>query len=115
MKNIKIKKLELVELEVIHSELLNFITYQNTMLPKWKTWNQYYDCLLLLDIATKVYYSFRSKIEKTTGSTNISLSPSEAITLLQCCNRVSASRNGYASHCMQKISVLLHGELINLI
>ncbi|HEX8269786.1 MAG TPA: hypothetical protein VF581_07830 [Flavobacterium sp.] len=116
MKSIVLKKIELVEIEVLQKELINFITHRNATLLRDKHTDRYFDSILLLDIATKLVWNFRDRIEKTTKQVgNLKLTVSEAVTLLQCCNSVATLRNDYENYCMNKIAAMLHQELTNLI
>lgn len=115
MKNITLKKIELSDIIVLQNELLKFITAKSAVLRSAHVSNLYFDAILFVDVASRMYYTFRSKLEKTTAITaNLNLNATEAVVLLQCCNSNQGRRNQYEDYCMQKFSKLLHEELINL-
>jgi hypothetical protein len=116
MKQISLKKIEIVEIQVLQSELLNFLTYKNYDLQMIdKSSNDFYDAVLIIDILQKLYYNFRSKIEKTTKTTaNLNLSCSEAVILVLCCNFNKTIRANYDAFVMQKTLGLIHKQLIDL-
>lgn len=115
MNGIVLRKLEIPEIEVLQTELFNFLSYKNASLPHLnKRENEFFDTLLMIDISQKMYYSFRGKIEKTKAlEANINLSCSEAVILLSCCNFSKTVRNDFQKFVMHKVSTLLHQQLIN--
>lgn len=115
MTKIALKKLEIAEIQVLQSELVNYMTYKNASLITYKGTNVFFDAVLLIDISQKMVYNFRSKIERTSKSVaNLNLEPAEAVVLLQCCCNAATMRTGFEQHVMQKFAALLHKELINL-
>ena len=116
MKTVKLTKIEIVEIEVLQSQLQNYLTYKNATLPA-SSLNTvaYFETLLVIDLLQKLYYNFRSKIERTAKThSSLNFSISEAVILLQCCNSVLTMQNDYEKFVQHKISGLLHKELINL-
>ena len=115
MRKISLKKLEISEIRILQDELINFITYKNAVLLPLKNTDGYFDAVLLIDIAQKIAFSFRGKIERTTKTTaNLNLEPAEACVLLQCCCNYQTLRTGFEEFVMKKYAGLLHKELINL-
>ncbi|HLF51882.1 hypothetical protein [Flavobacterium sp.] len=116
MRNIALKKIEIVEIQVLQNELLNFLTYQSYEVQMIdKTDNKFLDCVLITDILQKLYYSFRSKIEKTSKAyATINLSPSEAVILILCCNSTNTIRGDFEKFVLQKTSDLIHWHLMSI-
>jgi len=116
MTTVKLKKIEIAEIEVLQGELLNFLTLKNARLGfLQKTENEYFDTLLTVDILQKLYYNFRGKIEKvskTLGS--LTLTVSESVMLMQVCSESATLQSDYCRHVLQKFLNLLFNELINL-
>ena len=116
MRSIKINKVEIVEIEVLQSELLNFITQKNATLLREKHSNDVFDLILVIDVAQKLFVAFRSKIERANKAiANITFAPNEAVVLLKVCNDRSTARSQYESFVMHKFMTLIHQEVINLI
>lgn len=116
MKTIKLKKIEITEIGILQKELFNFLSYKNaSFIHKNIHENSYFDSILLIDIAQKMYYSFRSKIEKiNTSFSSLNLSCSEAIVLLQCCNDKSQFTDEQTKFVLEKFQSLLYKELSEL-
>jgi hypothetical protein len=116
MKPISLKKMEVVEIEVLQQALMNMLTYKNAYYSIVDTdSNEYYDTILLIDVLQKLYYNFRGKIEKTSKTTaNLNLSCSEAVVILMCCNFDKSIRNDFEKFVTQKIGSLLHQQLISI-
>lgn len=116
MRTVKLSKIEIVEIKVLQSELQNYLSYKDASLSSnVRNVEAYFETLLVIDILQKLYYNFRGKIEKTTNNhASLNLSVSEAVMLLQCCNSRLTIQDNYDRFVMQKISALLHKELINI-
>lgn len=116
MKTVTLSKLEIVEIEALQRQLDNFITYKNASIRYMnRNDNKFYDAILMIDILQKLFYSFRSKIEKTTKTTaSLTLSVSEAVMILQVCNSALTMQDDYERFVMQKSSGLIHQQLMNI-
>lgn len=108
-----LNKLEIVEIQILQLQLQNFISFKNASLDKSS--DDYFDSILIIDIASDLYYNFRGKIEKTNKTmANLNLKHSEAVVLLLCCNNTKTLRNDYDNFVVQKTSTLIHQQLFNL-
>ena len=116
MKTIKLKKIEIIEIEILQKELFNFLTFKNSQfIHKSIHDNSYFDTILLIDIAQKMYYNFRGKIEKiNTSFSSLHLTCSEAIVLLQCCNDKSQFTDEPTKFVLEKFQSLIFKELSEL-
>ena len=116
MRKIKITKIEVVELEVLQGQLVNFITYKNSILLGLKNTDQYFSSVLLIDISRNLALAFRRLIENNnTGLATLNLSASEACVLMQCTSNNSKYTSHFENYVMQKFTGILHKELTNLI
>ena len=117
MKSIKLQKIEIVEFKSLQLMLLNFVThYSQIITSKSRDYDTIFDIILLLDLSSNLFYSFRSKIEKANKSTaNFSCTCAEAVVLLKVCNNQNYQLNEYDSFVARKFTDLIHKELINLI
>lgn len=113
MKAIELKKVEMVDLEVLQQEVQNFLTYKSSNIKA--TNSDYLDSLLVIDVLQRLYYNFRGKIERTArNEANLKLQVSDACVLLLCCTFNSSLRNEYDGFVMKKFSRLIHEQLINI-
>jgi|GEM_PF-2863309 len=116
MRKISIKRIEIQEIDVLQTELLNYITMKSATMIPTKNTDLYFQNLLLMEIAQEMYYSFRGKVERANKSiATLNCSVKEAVVLLQVCNDRSTIRDGFEKFVMQKFIGLIHKELINLI
>lgn len=114
MKTITINKLDISEVEAMRDHLNDYITYKNASLDR-KDFGKYANNLLLIDVAQKMYYSFRGKVEKASKNlVNFKLSISESVILLDCCVNCLAYKNDFEKFTIEKIKNILHKEIINL-
>lgn len=114
MKKIILTKMEIIEFEILRDQLNDYISWKNATLSATDFAN-YVNNLLLIDVAQKMFYGFRSKIEKATNATaNMKLNISEAIILLDCCTTVFMHKGEFERFTMEKIKNILHKQIINL-
>lgn len=115
MKAITLSKIELSEIEVLQQEVEFFSRWKSNGLQVNKNPVTYFNNLLLVDVSQRLFYNFRSKVEKLTRTTvTLKLSVSEAVVLLECCLFTDSIRTEFETYTMQKISRLLHQELVNI-
>ncbi|HMI08113.1 MAG TPA: hypothetical protein VK528_11240 [Flavobacterium sp.] len=114
MRKITIKKVKLKECEILQKELNTFIVNKSSGLLAVRHTNQWYTDLLLMDIAQKIYYSFRSRIENATQFSTLSFAANEAITLIQVILSANHHRESEESFVLDKFKNILHESLINL-
>lgn len=112
MKNIRITKLEIPEIQVMQEELFRFIARENANLKYSNP--DFYSRLLLLDIAHRLHKYFRTRIEQDAKVLILNCSVSEAILLLQVCNDADAQQTAYTAHTLRKFSSILEENMINL-
>ena len=114
MKTISLSKIEIVEFEVLRDKLNDYVDFKNNTYRS-NDFSKYVNNLLLIDIAQKMFYGFRTKIEKATKvNGTMKLSISEAIVLLDCCTTYGIYRNEFEKFTMEKIKNIVHKEIINL-
>jgi len=110
MKAIELKKVEVVEIQVLQKEVQKFLTYKNATISA--TDIDFFDSLLVIDVLQRLYYNFRGKIERTSRiEANLKLQVSEGCILLLCCTFNQSLRNEYDTFVMRKFSALLDQQL----
>jgi len=111
---ITLKKIKLVDIEIIQSELLKFIRHKVDNIAHCKDYEKYCNDIVVIDVLQSMFYTFRTKIENSKKVSNIAFTPSQAVILLFCCQWKRNDRTEEQQFTMQTISDLLHEKLINI-
>lgn len=111
---IALKKIKIADIEVIQSELLKFIRNKVDNISNCNDYEKYCNDIIIIDVLQSMFYIFRNKIENQKQFANISLSPSQAVILLFCCQWKRELRTDGQKFVMQTTSDLLHEKLINI-
>ena len=115
MKKIKLNNIEIAELQALYRELVEFVTYNNSILANYKHNDSYFSKVLLIEIAQSLCYFFRQKCEGSKTHASITLRLSEACVLLQVVTNSSKYRSEFEGFVARKFTDLLHKELTNLV
>ena len=111
---IVLKKIKKENLVIIQSELLKFIRHKVDNISHCNDYEKYCNDIIVIDVLQSMFYTFRTKIENPKNLSNISLSPSQAVILLFCCQWKREDRTDEQEFAMQTISDVLHERLINI-
>ncbi|OJV71079.1 MAG: hypothetical protein BGO42_04490 [Flavobacterium sp. 40-81] len=109
-----LKKIKIVDLEIIQSELLKFIRNKVDNISHCKDYENYCNDIIVIDTLQSMFFIFRTKIESKKSYTNISLSPTQSVILLYCCQWERTERNLEQRITMQMISDTIHQKLTNI-
>lgn len=116
MHGIRIKNVTDKELQVFQQELY---IYHQIVESSYKAPNKafnYIEAIIEIDIAFRLWYLFRSKIESRTPNNgfNIKLRASEAAILLKCCLFDHGNRSNYQMNVLEKYKLELDQQLKSL-
>ena len=114
---IKLQKIEVTEIESLQKLLCNFIALTSYRIGIYvRGSEEYLNDLLLLEISQKMFYTFRSKVEKgcNKNTRNITLSVSEAVILFKCCTDSMNNFTPYETYIQEKYKNELHKQLVNI-
>lgn len=111
---IVIKKIKKENIAIIQSELLRFIRDKIDNISHCNDYEKYCNDIVVIDILQSMFYIFRGKIESQSKFSNISLSPSQAVILLFCCQWKREDRQDGQKSVMQAVSDALHERLVNI-
>jgi len=111
---IALKKIKIADIEIIQSELLKFIRHKVDNIAHCKDYEKYCNDIIVIDILQSMFFIFRTKIESKKPITNISLSPTQSVILLYCCQWERIERNQEQRITMQMISDTIHQKLTNI-
>ncbi|WP_395044606.1 hypothetical protein [Flavobacterium sp.] len=115
MMRIIVKKVKRENLEIIQSELFNFLGYKIDNLPSSIDYQSYCNDVLVIDLLQGLFHLLRRKIESQRTYSNLILSPSQGVILLYCHQWQTNSRSEQNAFVMQRVSDAIHQNLINLI
>lgn len=110
MKRVTIKKLDHTELEVLQSEINAFALQMNNNLHSDDILN-FLDSIIAIDILTNLFYVLRSRIERDTKLTNLTIPLSQAATVMKVCHFNEHERSAYTKNLMLKISNTVDQQL----
>lgn len=111
---IALKKIRIADIEIIQSELLKFIRHKVDNIAHCKDYEKYCNDIIVIDTLQSMFFIFRTKIENNKPVTNISLSPTQSVILLYCCQWERTERNQEQRITMQMISDTIHQKLTNI-
>jgi hypothetical protein len=111
---IVLKKIKKENVVIIQSELLKFIRHKVDNISNCNDYEKYCNDIIVIDVLQSMFYIFRTKIESPKRLVNISLSPSQAVILLFCCQWNREDRTEEQRFAMQSISDVLHERLVNI-
>ena len=111
---ITLKKIKKIDIEIIQFELLKFIRYKVDNIAHCKDYERYCNDILVIDSLQSMFYLFRKKIESNRTISNISLSPTQSVILLYCCQWERIERSREQRITLQLISDSIHQKLTNI-
>lgn len=111
---IVLKKISVIDMEIIHQELLLFMRNKIDTISDCKDYQQYCNDIILIDILQSMFVLLRSKIEGHQKTVNLTLKPSQGVVLLYCCISDNATRSQEIKNTMHKMAWDLHNKLINI-
>ena len=111
---IALKKTKRADLEIIQSELLKFIKYKVDNIAHCKDYEKYCNDIIVIDTLQSMFYIFRTKIESKKQESSLTLSPTQVVILLFCCQWEGEERTQQQRIAMQMISDVLHKKLVNI-
>lgn len=111
---IALKKIKIEDIEIIQSKLLKFIRHKVDEIAHCKDYEKYCNKIIVIDTLHSMFFIFRTKIESKKQESNITLSPTQAVILLFCCQWEREKRTQEQRITMQSMSDLLHEKLINI-
>lgn len=111
---ISIKKVKIADIEIIQSELLKFIRYKVDNISHCNDYEKYCNDIIIIDTLQSLFFLFRTKIENKKQESNLTLSPTQAVILLFCCQWQREERTEVQRITMQMVSDVLHEKLVNI-
>ncbi|MBP4139185.1 hypothetical protein [Flavobacterium geliluteum] len=111
---ITLKKIKIVDIEIIQSELLKFIREKVDNISNCNDYQKYCNDIIVIDTLQSMFFIFRTKIESKKLVTNIILTPTQSVILLFCCQWEREQRTESQRFVMQTTSDLLHEKLVNI-
>ncbi len=109
-----LKKIKKIDIEIIQSELLKFIRNKVDNIHHCKDYEKYCNDIIVIDTLQSMFYIFRTKIETKKVDSNISLTPTQSVILLYCCQWERKERTQEQGIVMQTISDKIHERLVNI-
>ena len=79
-----------------------------------KDYEKYCNDIIVIDTLQSMFYIFRTKIENIKVDSNISLTPTQSVILLYCCQWERNERSQEQEIVMQTISDIIHEKLVNI-
>lgn len=110
MKVIKLTKATSEEVEILQAELFYYSEAQKYSLPSL-TITDFLDVLIIKDVALRLWYTFRTKVESNNSKLTISLKVNEACILLKCCIWKRENRTSYESFIIEKYKAIIDQQL----
>lgn len=111
---VTIKKIKIVDLEIIQFELLELIRYTVAHISDEKDYQSYCHAIIVIDTLQGMFYIFRTKRESQKQVSNLTLTPTKAVILHLCCLWKREERTQEQRITMQLLSDELHQKLINI-
>lgn len=111
---IVLKKIKIADIEIIQSELLKFIRHKVDNISHCNDYEKYCNDIIIIDTLQGMFFSFRTKIENKKQESNLTLSPTQAVILLFCCQWQREERTEVQRISMQMVSDTLHEKLVNI-
>ena len=109
-----LKKIKKIDIEIIQYELLKFIRNKIDNIHHCKDYEKYCNDIIVIDTLQSMFYIFRTKIEAQKVNSNISLTPTQSVILLYCCQWERKERTQEQGIVMQTISDIIHEKLVNI-
>ena len=111
---IVLKKIKKENVVIIQSELLKFIRHKVDNISNCNDYEKYCNDIIVIDTLQSMFYIFRTKIESKKVDSNISLTPTQSVILLYCCQWERKERTQEQGIVMQTISDIIHERLVNI-
>lgn len=111
---ITLKKIKKENINIMQSELLLFIRFKVDNINHCNDYQNYCNDIIVIDVLQSMFYIFRDKIESLKHTSNIILSPSQAVILLYCATWDRKERTQEERIVMQMVCDMLHEKLINI-
>ena len=104
----------MADIEIMQSELLKFIRFKVDNISHCNDYQKYCNDIIIIDTLQSMFFLFRTKIENKKQESNLTLSPTQAVILLFCCQWQREERTDVQRIAMQMVSDTLHEKLINI-
>lgn len=114
MKDVRLLKVTEDEVQVLQSELYRYSELQRLGIHHWGN-EEFYTALVTIDIAFRLWVTFRRKIESAQNSFTVRLKVSEAVVVLKCCYWNRDGRNDYEKHVAEKYKNLIDQQLKSIV
>ena len=111
---IALKKIKIADIEIIQVELLKFIRDKVDNIAHCNDYQNYCNDIIVIDTLQSMFFIFRTKIESKKQESNLTLSPTQAVILLFCCQWEREERTQEQRIAMQMVSDVLHEKLVNI-
>lgn len=111
---ITLKKIKKIDLEILQSELLKFIRNKVDNITHCSHYEKYCNDIIVIDTLQSMFYIFRAKIESNKVDSTISLTPTQLIILLYCCQWDRKERTQEQGIVMQTMSDRIHEKIVNI-
>lgn len=110
MKKVSLKKVPAAHLQVLQDEVLNYANGFTEYLKKPEEYTQFYYSVQQVDIANRLWFFLRPRIESGQPECSFSLKVHEAVVLLNACSNASVlSSDDYTRH----VAEVHKGEIDN--
>lgn len=114
MITIELKKMELQDLIILQKAVCQLRMKGLQALENNRVNDAYFNNILVVDVATSLFFRLRMKIEKQAKALlSFRLKMYEAVILLQCCNDYSGS-NEHEKFITRKYFNEIHKQIVNL-
>ncbi|MEE1899575.1 hypothetical protein V1389_14595 [Flavobacterium rakeshii] len=110
MKDVKLLRVTNEEIEVLQLELFLFSEAQKQQVALL-TINEFLEALISTDIALRLWYLFRRKVEGSQQKFSVRLKVSEACIVLKCCMWPRTGRSDYEKNIVEKYKTVIDQQL----
>lgn len=110
MKEVKLTNMTNEEIQVLQYEVFVFSEAQKMTTGNIDI-NAFLDAMLTMDVALRLWYTFRKKVEGTQQKYTVRLKVFEACTVLKCCMWNREDRKDYEKHVVEKFKTLIDQQL----
>lgn len=107
MTQVKLTQVSLDEVKVLQNELQLFGEWQKLGFNYWSN-EDFYNAIATVDVALRMYFFLRTRIESGKSKFTISFKISDAVVILKCCHWRRSERNDY-----EKIITLKYQDIID--